>query len=161
MPFFWESWLWCSWKQVTLTARHIPVIQAWPDHPSRVVSSSRGLPVDKQQVTPALSKSFCNKVQQQIASICVSLPWEDLDPYAFLPVTILRNVVEKLQDDPCRRIILIALGWPNMPWFWKSGGRQGTTYKIHSRLPAVSVSGQEATVKYYWVILISHCRQTG
>ena len=26
--------------------------------------------------------------------------------------------VEKLQDSPCKRIILIAPGWPNMPWFW-------------------------------------------
>ena len=26
--------------------------------------------------------------------------------------------VEKLQDYPCNRFMLIALGWPNMPWFW-------------------------------------------
>ena len=26
--------------------------------------------------------------------------------------------VVKLQDSPCKRIILIAPGWPNMPWFW-------------------------------------------
>ena len=28
------------------------------------------------------------------------------------------QMVEKLQDSPCKRIILIAPGWPNMPWFW-------------------------------------------
>ena len=27
-------------------------------------------------------------------------------------------MVEKLQNCPCRRIILIVPGWPNMPWFW-------------------------------------------
>ena len=48
----------------------------------------------------------------------LSLPWEDLDPYAFPPAAILGKVVEKLQDYPCRRIILITPGWPNMPWFW-------------------------------------------
>ena len=48
----------------------------------------------------------------------LSLSWEDLDPYAFPPVAILGKVVEKLQDYPCNRIILIAPGWPNMPWFW-------------------------------------------
>ena len=48
----------------------------------------------------------------------LSLPWEDLDPYAFPPVAILGKVVEKLQDYPCNRFILIAPGWPNMPWFW-------------------------------------------
>ena len=36
----------------------------------------------------------------------------------FPPVAILGKVVEKLQDSMCRRIILIAPGWPNMPWFW-------------------------------------------
>ena len=44
----------------------------------------------------------------------LSLSWEDVDPYAFPPVAILGKVVE--MDYPCRRIILIALVWPNMPW---------------------------------------------
>ena len=48
----------------------------------------------------------------------LSLPWEDLDAYAFPPAAILVKVVEKLQDSPCKRIILIAPGWPNVPWFW-------------------------------------------
>ena len=48
----------------------------------------------------------------------LSLPCEVLDAYAFPPVTILGKVVVKLRDNPCRRIILISLGWTNMPWFW-------------------------------------------
>ena len=48
----------------------------------------------------------------------LSMSWEDLDPYAFPPAAILGKVVEKLPYYPCRRIILIAPGWPNMPWFW-------------------------------------------
>ena len=48
----------------------------------------------------------------------LTLPWEELDAYAFPPTAILGKVVEKLQDSPCKRIILIASGWPNMPWFW-------------------------------------------
>ena len=47
----------------------------------------------------------------------LSLPWEDLDHNAFPPVANFCKVVEKLQDYPCSRIILIAPGWPNMPWF--------------------------------------------
>ena len=31
---------------------------------------------------------------------------------------MLGTIVEKLQDYPCRRIILTDSGWPNMPWFW-------------------------------------------
>ena len=52
-----------------------------------------------------------------IAVYALGLPWEDLDTYAFPPAAILGKVV-KLQDFPCKRIILIAQGWPNMPWFW-------------------------------------------
>ena len=44
--------------------------------------------------------------------------WEDLDPYAFPLVAILGKVLQNLQNYLCRRIILIAPGWPNMPWFW-------------------------------------------
>ena len=46
----------------------------------------------------------------------LSLSWEDLDPYAF-PLAAILGIVVKLQDYPCNRIILIAPGWPNMPWF--------------------------------------------
>ena len=45
----------------------------------------------------------------------LSKPWEDLDAYVFPPAAILGKVVEKLQDSPCRRVILIAPGWPNKP----------------------------------------------
>ena len=87
---------------------------------NRVVSPPRGLPGNMQEVAPASDRPVCNKVQQQTGPICVTstrplasavdalcLPWEDLDPYAFPPAAILGKVV-KLQDYPCRRIILIA-----------------------------------------------------
>ena len=48
----------------------------------------------------------------------LSVPWEDLGAYAFPPAAILGKVVEKLQDSPCKRFILIAPGWQHMPWFW-------------------------------------------
>ena len=48
----------------------------------------------------------------------LSLPWDQLDPYAFLPVVILGKVMEKLQNSWCNRVILISPSWPNMPWFW-------------------------------------------
>ena len=50
-----------------------------------------------QQVAPASNRPIYHEVQQQ---------------------AILGKVVEKLQDSPCKRIILIAPGWPNIPWFW-------------------------------------------
>ena len=62
---------------------------------------------------------FVSLVPDSLATAvdALSLPWEDLDAYAFPPAAILGKVVEKLWDSPCKRIILIARGWPNMPWF--------------------------------------------
>ena len=47
-------------------------IQTRPDHSNRVVSPSRGLPNNMQQVTPASNRPICHEVQQQVASVCVS-----------------------------------------------------------------------------------------
>ena len=106
-------------------------IQTWPDHSNRVVTSSRSVPSYMLLVASASSGPICHQVQQQTSAVCVMVPdpqawavdalslsWEDLDPYAFPPAAILGKVVEKLQDYSCNRIILIAPGWPNMPWFW-------------------------------------------
>ena len=109
-------------------------IQTWPDH-------------DSNRIVPALSvfhticswwhqpqvdlfaTRFNNKLPQFVSPVpdpqawavdALSLSWENLDPYAFPPAAILGEVVEKIQDYPCNRIILIAPGWPNMPWFWKT-----------------------------------------
>ena len=102
-------------------------IQTRPDYSDRLVSPSN-LPIDMHPVASTSRRPFCNEVQQQAASPvpdslalavdAYSLPWEDLDPYAFPPVAILGRVVAKLRNYTCRRIILIAPGWPNMPWFW-------------------------------------------
>ena len=102
-------------------------IQTRPDHPNRMVSPSRGLPNNMQQVALASNRPICHEVQQ-VTSVspvpdlatavdALSLPWEDLDTYAF-PAAAILGKVDKLQDSPRNRIILLALGWPNMPWFW-------------------------------------------
>ena len=73
------------------------------------------------------AKGFNNKLPLLVSPVpdplasavdALSLPWEDLDMYTFPSAAILGKVVEKLQDSPCKRIILIAPWWPNMPWFW-------------------------------------------
>ena len=99
-------------------------IQARPGNSNRVISPSRGLPGNVQQVAPTSNRPLlpsCDKDPQDWAVDVLSLPWEGLVPYAFPPAAILGKVVEELQDYPCRRIILIAPGWPYMPWFWGSG----------------------------------------
>ena len=49
----------------------------------------------------------------------LNIPFENLVAYAFPPTTLLPKVVQKLQSQICR-IILIALGWPTKSWFWDS-----------------------------------------
>ena len=104
-------------------------IQARPDHPDRV-SSEVFQSICSRWHWPQIdlfATRFNNKLPEFVSPVLdplawavdlLSLPWEDLDVYAFPPAAILSRVVEKLQDCPCNRIILIAPGWPNMPWFW-------------------------------------------
>ena len=77
------------------------------------------------------NRLICYEVQQQVASVCVTgtgSPGHSsgYTQYAMvgsesihLPtISHIGQMVEKLQDSPCKRFILIAPGWPNMPWFW-------------------------------------------
>ena len=136
----WRILSWCTRQQVTLRARHIPgrlnviadklsrlgqTIQTeWSFHPAvfQAVCSRW-----HQPQVDLFATRFNNKLPQFVSPVpdpqawavdALSLSWEDLDPYAFPPAAILGKVVEKLQDYPCNRIILIAPGWSNIPWFW-------------------------------------------
>ena len=77
----------------------------------------------------------------------LSLPWEDLDPYAFPPVTILGKVVKKLHDYLCSRIILIAQGWPNMPWFWDLVAMSSQIMPVQSVDSAIQPDPSQESVK--------------
>ena len=131
---------WCTRNQVTLKARHIPGhLNVVADKLSRIGQTIQTEWSLLQEVFQAICSEwhrpqidlfatrFNNKLPlfvspvpdpQATAVDALSLPWEDLDAYTFPPTAILGKVVEKLQDTPCTRIILIAPGWPNMPWFW-------------------------------------------
>ena len=76
----WRILTWCTRKQVTQNSTHSrpaercsrQAIQAKPDHPNEVVSPSRGIPNNMQQVAPAKNRPICHEVQQQVASVCVT-----------------------------------------------------------------------------------------
>ena len=94
-----------------------------PDHSNKVVPPSRGLP-------RASDRPICHEVQQQIASVCVtstgspghSSGWSQSSMGGSgrvrLPTSSHLGQSSGEVDSPCKRIILIAPGWPNMPWFW-------------------------------------------
>ena len=84
-----------------------------------------------QQVAPAPGRPICHKVKQQVTSVGVTstgppgLGSGRTQPamgrsgcICLLTGRHLGKVVAKLQDYPWKRMILIAPGWPNMPWFW-------------------------------------------
>ena len=100
----WRILTWCTNKQVSLNALHIPgLLNMAADN------LSRGLPGNRQQVAPTSNRPLCDKVQQQTSPVCVTTArpqaWainaQDLDPYAFPPAVILGKVLQKLQDYPC------------------------------------------------------------
>ena len=136
----WRILSWCTRQQITLRARHIPgrlnVIADKLSRLGRTIQTEWSLHPEvfqavcsrwHQPQVDLFATRFNNKLPQFVSPVpdpqawavdALSLSWEDLDPYAFPPAAILGKVVEKLQDYPCNRIILIAPGWPNMPWFW-------------------------------------------
>ena len=106
-------------------------IQTGPDHPDGVVPPPGNISKPMQEVAPASNRSLRHQVQLQATSVCVSssgLPsggsgcsHPAMGGSGRLCLSTNRHlgqVVEKLLDTPCRRLILIAPGWPNMPWFW-------------------------------------------
>ena len=136
----WRILTWCSQRQVTLKARHIPGrLNVIADKLSRLGQTIQ----TEWSLLPEVFQTLCQRWHQPqidlfatrfnhklpqfvspvpdslaVAADALTLPWEDLDAYAFPPTAILGKVVEKLVHSPCKRLILIAPGWPNMAWFW-------------------------------------------
>ena len=136
----WRLLLWCNQRQIGLRARQIPghlnVIADKLSRHKQVIQTEWSL---LQEVFDLLCRRwhkpdrdlfatrFNHKLSRFVSPVpdklawkvdALSLQWENLDAYAFPPVAILGQVVTKLLDQGCHRIILIAPGWPNMPWFW-------------------------------------------
>ena len=100
------------------------------DNSDRVVSLPRSFQGNMPQVAPTPDRPFCNKVQQQTSPVCVTstrppgLSSRCTQPAIGGPGSICIPTSSHLGqsggeiDCPCRRIILIAPGCPNMPWFW-------------------------------------------
>ena len=136
----WRLLAWCHPRKIILRARHIPgrlnVIADKLSRHNQVIQTEWCL---SQQVFNRLCSNwgqpqidlfatrFNHKLPKFVSPVpdstawavdALSLPWSHLDVYAFPPVSLLSQVTSKLVNQGFHRMILIAPGWPNMPWFW-------------------------------------------
>ena len=127
----WRILTWCTGRQVTLKARHIPghlnVVADKLSRLGQIIQTERSLLPEVFQALcnrwhrPQIDQfatRFNNKVPLFVSPVpdpmatavdALSLSWEDLDAYAFPPTAILGKVVEKLQDSPYRRMIILII----------------------------------------------------
>ena len=135
----WGLLCWCNPRQIVLKARHIPgclnVIADMLSHQSQVIQTEWSL---RQEVFDLLCQTrhrpevdlFATRYNCKLTKFVSPVPdpkacavdaltvsLEDLVLYAFPPVSLLGKVISKLSDHRCKRVLLIAPGWPNMPWF--------------------------------------------
>ena len=135
----WRILTWCNLNNVTLRARHVPgslnVIADGLSRRNQIQSTEWSL---SPQVFKQISKIwespqvdlFATRLNTKLplyvspipdpqawAVDALNIPWENLVAYAYPPTALLPKVVQKLQSQMCR-LLLIAPGWPSKPWFW-------------------------------------------
>ena len=136
----WRLLSWCHLRKMVLRVRHIPgclnVIADKLSRHNQVIQTEWSLSPqvfhllcskwDRPQID-LFATRFNHRLPKFVSPVpdpaawavdALSLSWGNLDVYAFPPATLLSQVVSKLMDQGCHRMILIAPGWPNMPWFW-------------------------------------------
>ena len=135
----WKIMTWCHRYQITLKARHIPgclnVMADLLSRSNQVQSTewSLHLQVFKQiclkWFTPHVDlfatrlnhkvPLYVSPVQDQNACDidALNINWSGLTAYADPPMALLHRVIQKVRQSNCL-IIVIAPGWPGMPWFW-------------------------------------------
>ena len=130
---------WCHQYKITLKARHIP---GCPNVMADLLSRSNQFQSTEWSLHPQVFKQICHKwftphVDQFATRLNHKLPlyvspvpdpnawdidalninWLVLTAYAYPPTFFLHRVIQKIRQCNCL-IIVIAPGWPGIPWFW-------------------------------------------
>ena len=133
----WEIMMWCHCYHITLKARHIPgclnVMADLLSRSNQVQSTEWSLhPQVFKQIyhkwfTPHIdlfATHLNHKLPLYVSPIpdpnawdidALNINWTGLTAYAYPPTALLHKVIQK--SGHCL-IIIIAPGWPGMPWFW-------------------------------------------
>ena len=96
-------------------------VPAQPGDPDRVVPVSTGVQSLVLQLGPAADRSFCHPIQSQASQVCLSSSGFDSLGGGCSQSTMEQPGRVRLSSSlpqAFHRMILIAPGWPNMPWFW-------------------------------------------
>ena len=107
------------------------IVSTRPNNSDGMVYSSGGIRPPVPNLAPSQVDMFATRYNCKLTKFVSPVPdpnawavdtltvsWENLDMYAFSPVSLLGKVVSKLADHLYKTVILIAPGWPNMLWFW-------------------------------------------
>ena len=130
---------WCHHYHITLTARHIP---GYLNVMADLLSRSNQVQSTEWSLHPQVFKQICqkwftphvdlfathlnHKLTLYVSPVpdprawdidALNINWMGLTAYAYPPTALLHRVIQKIRQCHCL-IIVIAPGWPGMPWFW-------------------------------------------
>ena len=135
----WKIMTWCHHYHIILKARHIPgCLNVMAD----LLSRSNQVQLTEWSLHPQVFKQICHKwftphvdlftthLNHKLPLYVPPIPdlkawdvdalninWMGLTAYAYPPTALLHRVIQKIRQ--CHYlIIVIAPGWPGMPWFW-------------------------------------------
>ena len=101
-----------------------------PSPISKMVTASTGVQTDLSKVFHSSCRSICHSSEPQSSSVRISSPRPSCLEHrcsehklvrshclCLPPTALLHRVIQKIRQCNCL-IIVIAPGWPGMPWFW-------------------------------------------
>ena len=135
----WKIMTCCHHYHITLKARHIPgCLNVMAD----LLSRSNKVQLTEWSLHPHVFEQICqkwftpyvdlfathlnHKLPLYVSPIpdpkawdidALNINWTGLTAYAYPPMALLHRVIQKIKQCHCL-IIVIAPGWPGMPWFW-------------------------------------------
>ena len=131
----WKIMTWCHHYQITLRAGHLPgclnVMADLLSSPiNRMVTTSADVQTDLSKWFTPHVDLFATHLNHEIPLYVSPVPdqhawdidalninWLGVTAYAYPPMALLHRVIQKIRQCNCL-IIVIAPGWPGMPWFW-------------------------------------------